>query len=74
MANPHDALDDALVTAQAFLVLASRLPVEPTVGDLARLAGGDGGLNNHSNSGYNAGGRDGDPGDAPATPDEEAYR
>ncbi len=43
VANPHDALDDALVTAQAFLVLASRLPVEPTVGDLARLAGGDAG-------------------------------
>ena len=45
VASPHDALDDALVTAQAFLVLASRLPVgpEPTVGDLARLAGGDAG-------------------------------
>jgi DNA polymerase-3 subunit epsilon len=42
VANPHDALDDALVTAQAFLVLATRMPVgtEPTVGDLARLAGG----------------------------------
>lgn len=41
VANPHDALDDALVTAQAFLMLATRLPVgpEPTVGDLVRLAG-----------------------------------
>jgi DNA polymerase III subunit epsilon len=39
VANPHDALDDALVTAQAFLILATRLPVgrDPTVGDLARL-------------------------------------
>ncbi len=42
VASPHDALDDALVTAQAFLILASRLPAgaDPTVGDLARLAGG----------------------------------
>jgi DNA polymerase-3 subunit epsilon len=42
VANPHDALDDALVTAQAFLVLATRLPAvgpEPSVGDLARFAG-----------------------------------
>lgn len=41
VANPHDALDDALVTAQAFLVLATRLPAvpEPTLGDLTRLAG-----------------------------------
>jgi DNA polymerase-3 subunit epsilon len=41
VASPHDALDDALVAAQAFLMLANRLPVgpEPTVGDLARLAG-----------------------------------
>lgn len=41
VANPHDALADALVTAQAFLVLATRLPLgaDPTVGDLARLAG-----------------------------------
>ena len=39
--SPHDALDDALVTAQAFLVLAGRLPSgpEPTVADLSRLAG-----------------------------------
>jgi DNA polymerase-3 subunit epsilon len=39
--NPHDALEDALVAAQAFLVLATRLPTspEPTVGDLVRLAG-----------------------------------
>ena len=42
VANPHDALDDALVTAQAFLVLAARLSTggEPTVGDLVRAAGG----------------------------------
>ena len=42
VANPHDALDDALVTAQAFLVLAARLSrgVEPTVGDLVRAAQG----------------------------------
>lgn len=42
VANPHDALDDALVTAQAFLILASRLPLgpEPSVGDLVRVAGG----------------------------------
>jgi DNA polymerase-3 subunit epsilon len=41
VASPHDALDDALVTAQAFLILATRLSAgrEPTVGDLARLAG-----------------------------------
>jgi DNA polymerase-3 subunit epsilon len=41
VANPHDALEDALVTAQAFLVLATRLPVgpRPTVGDLVELAG-----------------------------------
>jgi DNA polymerase-3 subunit epsilon len=41
--NPHDALDDALVTAQAFLILATRPPLgpEPTVGDLFRLAGKD---------------------------------
>lgn len=41
VANPHDALDDALVTAQAFLMLATRLPAgpDPTVGDLVRLAG-----------------------------------
>jgi len=41
VANPHDALDDALVTAQAFLVLAGRPPIGPdvTVGELSRLAG-----------------------------------
>jgi DNA polymerase III subunit epsilon len=41
VADPHDALDDALVTAQAFLVLATRLPEapDPTVADLLRLAG-----------------------------------
>jgi DNA polymerase-3 subunit epsilon len=39
--NAHDALDDALVTAQAFLILATRLPAhpEPTVADLLRVAG-----------------------------------
>lgn len=42
VANPHDALEDALVTAQSFLILASRFSVGPgsTVGDLVRLAGG----------------------------------
>ena len=42
VASPHDALDDALVTAQAFLSWPrGRLPTgpEPTVGDLSRLAG-----------------------------------
>jgi DNA polymerase III subunit epsilon len=36
VANPHEAFDDALVTAQLFLVLASKLPgiEEPTVRDL----------------------------------------
>ena len=40
VADPHDALDDALVTAQAFLILATRLFAgpEPTVGDLVRAA------------------------------------
>ena len=40
VANPHDALDDALVTAQAFLVLAMRMPggPDPSVRDLFRLA------------------------------------
>jgi DNA polymerase III subunit epsilon len=42
VANPHDALDDALVTAQAFLVLADRLSpgTDPTVDDLVRAAEG----------------------------------
>ena len=41
VADPHDALDDALVAAQAFLVLATRLPEapDPTVADLLRAAG-----------------------------------
>jgi len=41
VANAHDALDDALVTAQTFLVLATRLPArrDPTVADLLRVAG-----------------------------------
>lgn len=36
VANAHDALDDALVTAQLFLVLAEKIPghPEPTLGDL----------------------------------------
>jgi DNA polymerase-3 subunit epsilon len=40
VANPHEALDDAFVTAQLFLVLVGRLPgtPEPTVGDLLRVA------------------------------------
>jgi DNA polymerase-3 subunit epsilon len=29
VADPHDALDDALVTAQLFLVLVGKLPGEP---------------------------------------------
>ena len=39
VANPHEALDDALVTAQLFLVLAAQLPdvPSPTVRDLLRL-------------------------------------
>lgn len=41
VANPHEALDDALVTAQLFLVLAPRLAgrPEPTVRQLLRSAG-----------------------------------
>jgi DNA polymerase-3 subunit epsilon len=41
VANPHEAFDDALVTAQLFLVLASKVPgkPEPTVRQLLRLAG-----------------------------------
>jgi len=41
VANPHEALDDALVTAQIFLVLTGRLPegANPTVADLLRVAG-----------------------------------
>jgi hypothetical protein len=40
VASPHDALDDALVTAQAFLILATRLPAgpDPTVSQLLRAA------------------------------------
>ena len=40
VANAHDALDDALVTAQLFLVLASKLPdrPRPSVGDLLQLS------------------------------------
>ena len=37
VANPHEALDDALVTAQLFLVLVDKLPGKPTVRDLLRL-------------------------------------
>lgn len=41
VANPHEALDDALVTAQMFLVLTGRLPEvpDPTVADLLWAAG-----------------------------------
>ncbi|HWC69585.1 MAG TPA: 3'-5' exonuclease [Actinomycetota bacterium] len=41
VANPHDALDDALVTAQLFLVLASKAPGGPdlSVRRLLRTAG-----------------------------------
>ncbi len=40
VANAHDALDDALVTAQLFLVLAEKVPghPRPTAGDLLKLA------------------------------------
>ena len=39
VANPHEALDDALVTAQLFLVLVDKLPgkPDPTVRDLLRI-------------------------------------
>jgi DNA polymerase-3 subunit epsilon len=42
VANPHDALDDALVTAQLFLVLAAKLEVRghASAGKLLRLSGG----------------------------------
>lgn len=41
VSDPHEALDDALVTAQLFLVLATKLPgrPEPTVHDLLRAGG-----------------------------------
>lgn len=41
VASPHEAYDDALVTAQLFLVLATKLPGDPrpTVRDLLRLGG-----------------------------------
>jgi len=41
VANPHEALDDAFVTAQLFLVLVRKLRglAEPTVRDLLRVAG-----------------------------------
>jgi DNA polymerase III epsilon subunit-like protein len=41
VANPHEAFDDALVTAQLFLVLAPKVPgrPEPTVRQLLRAAG-----------------------------------
>ncbi|MEP7059111.1 MAG: 3'-5' exonuclease [Actinomycetota bacterium] len=40
VANPHDALDDALVTAQLFITLAARAvgAPEPTVHDLLKMA------------------------------------
>jgi DNA polymerase III subunit epsilon len=43
VANPHEALDDAFVTAQLFLVLVRKLrrPAEPTVADLLRVARAD---------------------------------
>ncbi len=40
IATPHEAYDDALVTAQLFMVLAAKLGSgEPTVRDLLRLGG-----------------------------------
>jgi DNA polymerase-3 subunit epsilon len=46
VANPHEALDDALVTAQLFLVLVGKLHLkrDPLVRDLLRTAGAKGGL------------------------------
>ena len=40
VASPHDALDDALVTAQLFLVLVGKVPDlgDPTVRDLVGLS------------------------------------
>ncbi|MBI3649336.1 MAG: 3'-5' exonuclease [Actinobacteria bacterium] len=40
VASPHDALDDAFVTAQLFVVLARKLPgrPDPTVSELLRAA------------------------------------
>ncbi|MEA2550853.1 MAG: polymerase subunit epsilon [Actinomycetota bacterium] len=40
VANPHDALDDALVTAQLFITLADRVSggPEPSVRDLLKIA------------------------------------
>jgi DNA polymerase-3 subunit epsilon len=40
VASPHNALDDALVTAQLFLVVASKLPKGLSVRELQRLRGG----------------------------------
>jgi DNA polymerase III epsilon subunit-like protein len=39
--NPHEALDDALVTAQLFLVLVGKLHLkrDPVVRDLLRIGG-----------------------------------
>ncbi len=44
VANPHEAFDDALVTAQMFLVLTGKLPEvpDPRVADLLWLAGAQG--------------------------------
>jgi DNA polymerase-3 subunit epsilon len=41
VAAPHEAFDDALVTAQLFLVLAEKLATgpRPSIGDLVRVAG-----------------------------------
>jgi DNA polymerase-3 subunit epsilon len=41
VSDPHEALDDALVAAQLFLVLVSKLPGrhQPTVRDLLRVGG-----------------------------------
>ena len=40
VANPHEALDDAFVTAQLFLVLARKMPgdPDPTIRSLVRVA------------------------------------
>ena len=40
VASPHNALDDALVTAQLFLVIAAKLPKGLSARELQRLRGG----------------------------------
>jgi DNA polymerase III epsilon subunit-like protein len=44
VAEPHQALDDAMVTAQLFLILAERLPGRPNPTVARLLAAGRPGL------------------------------